>query len=320
MLKHILRKISYRLRKAFYQHPTPIASTLNFSGKTNSAYFKPITSCDIANNLIASILKKGEPALISRLGATELKTVNNYIVQQISNYHGWNSDVLEELFTHSGVFPLGAKSADQFSDIYIDSIRYVDLMGVWDNVGENLILKLLAPNAQLCELKYLEPFFADEPWSKYLENKKVLVIHPFEQTIIAQYQKRQYLFPNPNTLPSFELLTIKAVQSLSAADENFNSWHEALLWMENKIDAKDFDVAIIGAGAYGLPLGAYIKQKGKIAIHLGGVTQMLFGIKGKRWIELKDYKMLFNNNWTYPLESEKPVHANKADGIGPYWK
>ena len=48
-----------------------------------------------------------------------------------------------------------------------------------------------------------------------------------------------------------------------------------------------FDVAIIGCGAYGMPLAAMLKQAGKQAIHLGGATQLLFGIKGKRWEEIK---------------------------------
>lgn len=192
-------------------------------------------------------------------------------------------------------------------------------MGVWDNLGESQVIELLAPCADLCELKDLEPFFHDEPWTKYLQGKRVLVIHPFEQTIIQQYRKRHLLFSKPDILPSFELLTIRAVQSLSAEDENFKSWSEALSWMKREIDKLEFDVAIIGAGAYGLPLGSYIKQKGKVAIHLGGASQLLFGIKGKRW-ENRAQSQFFNEHWCYPKEHETPKSGVKADGIGPYWK
>ncbi|WP_274095727.1 hypothetical protein [Riemerella anatipestifer] len=41
------------------------------------------------------------------------------------------------------------------------------------------------------------------------------------------------------------------------------TWFDALEDMKNKIDLVDFDVAIIGCGAYGLPLASYIKNKGK---------------------------------------------------------
>ena len=44
----------------------------------------------------------------------------------------------------------------------------------------------------------------------------------------------------------------------------------------------EFDVAIIGCGAYGLPLAVEAKRMGKQAIHMGGATQVLFGIKVNR--------------------------------------
>ena len=39
-----------------------------------------------------------------------------------------------------------------------------------------------------------------------------------------------------------------------------------------KIDKIDFDVAIIGCGAYGIFLADYIKSLGKKAIHLGVIA------------------------------------------------
>ena len=52
--------------------------------------------------------------------------------------------------------------------------------------------------------------------------------------------------------------------------------------MEERIGKIDFDVALLGCGAYGLPFAASIKRMGKKAVHLGVATQILFGIKGKR--------------------------------------
>ena len=50
----------------------------------------------------------------------------------------------------------------------------------------------------------------------------------------------------------------------------------------------------------------------------GGATQMLFGIKGKRW-DLKEIsKELYNENWTRPDENEKPAGAFKVEN-GCYW-
>jgi hypothetical protein len=46
-----------------------------------------------------------------------------------------------------------------------------------------------------------------------------------------------------------------------------------LPWHAKDIDCLEFDVALIGAGAYGLPLAACVKRLGKKAIHMGGVTK-----------------------------------------------
>lgn len=81
-------------------------------------------------------------------------------------------------------------------------------------------------------------------------------------------------------MPEFELKVLKAVQTLAGGqDDRFTDWFEALDYMYCEALKMEFDVAIIGCGAYGMPLAAKLKQAGKKAVHLGGVTQILFGIK-----------------------------------------
>ena len=88
--------------------------------------------------------------------------------------------------------------------------------------------------------------------------------------------------------------------------------------MEERISKIDFDVALLGCGAYGLPLAASIKRMGKKAVHLGGATQILFGIKGKRWEEIPKIAKLFNENWVRPSEEERPDNFSEIEG-GSYW-
>ena len=54
------------------------------------------------------------------------------------------------------------------------------------------------------------------------------------------------------------------------------------------------------------------KRLGKQAVHLGGATQLLFGIKGKRWGEIG------NEHWVSPLAEERPQGFEKIEG-GCYW-
>jgi hypothetical protein len=80
----------------------------------------------------------------------------------------------------------------------------------------------------------------------------------------------------------------------------------------------EFDVAIIGCGAYGFPLAAHVKHLGKKAVHLGGATQVLFGIKGKRWLERDAVSQLINEHWVFPSEDETPAQFKNVEG-GCYW-
>ena len=148
-----------------------------------------------------------------------------------------------------------------------------------------------------------------------MEKKKVLIIHPFEKTIISQYKKRKKIFLNKNILPEFDIDTIKAVQSLSSEDSRFKSWFDALEYMKDKISKKDFDIALIGCGAYGLPLSSHVKKMGKIGIHMGGSLQLLFGIKGKRWDDNPIIKKLYNKHWVRPSEIEKPKNYKKVEEV-----
>lgn len=89
--------------------------------------------------------------------------------------------------------------------------------------------------------------------------------------------------------------------------------------MESVIDKVDYDVALIGCGAYGMPLAAHCKRMGKKAVHLGGALQLLFGIRGNRWETEQDiYKQFMNEHWVRPLESERPKVALNVENAC-YW-
>jgi len=110
------------------------------------------------------------------------------------------------------------------------------------------------------------------------------VVHPFIKSIKHQYEKRDKLFTNHDILPEFQSLKfVNAVVSNAGVKPKYKSWMESYQYMCNEIANCEYDVALIGAGAYGLPLAAFVKSQGKQAIQMSGSTQILFGIKGKRW-------------------------------------
>lgn len=127
------------------------------------------------------------------------------------------------------------------------------------------------------------------------------------------------MYENQKVIPIFELKTIKAVQTIAGEKSEFETWFDALDNMKKQIDNIDFDIAIIGCGAYGFPLASYVKDIGKQAIHLGGVTQLLFGIKGKRWEDWEHYQELrADNGKNWIRAKEIPTDYKKVEG-GCYW-
>lgn len=288
---------------------------------------KYINNAEDASKIILKYLSSGNPCMIARLGSTELGCVENYIaVSERSLWKSltqeyvapwWEKKTMETMCTNSGFFPNTVENLSKFSELMLQDVKYADVIGSWLE-GENIIQNYTHSNFIKVKLQYLEPWWSETPWSKYLSGKRVLVIHPFASTIVSQYNNnRTKLFTNPDILPEFKLEVIQAVQSLGGSNQ-FNSWFEALDWMKSEMDKRIYDVALIGCGAYGFCLAAHAKRTGHQAIHLGGALQLMFGIKGKRWEQMESFKNLFNEYWCYPSDSEKPVIAEKIEN-GCYW-
>lgn len=283
-----------------------------------------------ANDLVKSKILEGKPLMVSKFGTVELSTMCNYISlhqfptpKRINDYiHGngflWWWETLGFLTNNAGVFPKTEGMAERFSRLMLDDIKEIDILGSYLK-EEKDFEKELHGAVKINLNGYYAPFFYDHPWTEALAGKKVLVIHPFVESIKEQYAKKELLFENSKVLPDFELKTIKAVQSVGYQPTEFKNWFEALDSMKKQIEETDFDVALIGCGAYGMPLAAHVKRMGKQAIHLAGWTQVLFGITGRRW-EVHDTRMkhLINENWVRPKPSETPQNFKKVED-GCYW-
>jgi hypothetical protein len=284
-----------------------------------------IYDINLINKLIYDLIIEGQPFLISRLGATEtdisfqFTLIENRLKKRYSNNSLLDGKIL------AGIFPSNEETFNRFSKVYIDSISRIDIIGTWQDEREEYFLTKLE-NVVFTSLENLEPFFASAPWTKALVNKKVLIIHPFTNSIIHQLNKKsELLFPdfNDGLLPQthFELYKPRVTNGIGSHLDEVD-WNTALDTMKLEIKEIDFDLAIVAAGAYGLPLGAYIKDLGKQAIHLAGASQLLFGIIGSRWFNNTKYKSMVNSEWIRPLESDVDYNIKSAfenrEGAG-YW-
>lgn len=314
---YILEKLRNQYRKLGGKMPPVYRSTVNYSGQD-------------ASDLIFKLIQEGKPAMIARFGSVEMECLTTYYLrnkyslsENSANYirgkidkFWWNDEIWQQMYNNAGFFPATDENLEKFSERMLKDLEELDVLGCWLE-REKYLEKELTRKMKI-PLTDIEPYYHAKPWTLALAGKKVLLVHPYETSIQSQYRKRQLLFSNPELLPEFELKTIRSVQSISGNKTGFKNWFEALEHMQKQIDAADFDVAILGCGAYGFPLAAHVKRKGKIAIHLGGATQILFGIKGKRWEEIEFFRKLFNENWVRPLEEETPKNSAGVEN-GCYW-
>lgn len=279
------------------------------------------------NDYIYEKILSNDPFFACRFGNTELQVVVGELKRRIVGYSDDNEAYTQHWFGRlcegAGFFPNDKEKITLFTDCILETCREIDLLAMWHLNMEDFVIEEYLPQADLTYLFRLEPWlYNGRPWTEALRGKKVLIIHPFEETIKSQYKRRKLIFPNTNILPEFELKTLKAVQTIAGErDERFATWFEALDYMYTEAMKIDFDIAIIGCGAYGMPLGGRLKKAGKQAIHLGGATQLLFGIKGRRWEENYPSKIAtwFNDAWVYPSESETPKNSKVVEN-SCYWK
>ena len=278
-----------------------------------------------AGKALAERIISGEPLAAGRIGLFELAAMRMCEFGIEKKYQL----VMGNIYICAGFFPNDITLLDSFlkemrsamseMDFLAPSGQFLENYFINHYTGKDIIVSKSFDLFEICRLK--------EVWTPALEGKKVLVVTPFVKTVEIQYQKREFLFPRTNILPEFELMTYLSLMTVGdLKDYRIATWFDALQFMEKEILDLDFDIALLGCGAYGFPLAARIKKAGKQAVHMGGVLQILFGIMGKRWdgtrtggsVQIReDIAPYYNEYWTYPLE-EKPSEASKVE-YGPYW-
>lgn len=288
---------------------------LDSFGRAKQYGNEPIMTTENGRNLLIDAVNSEKPFMAARFGTSEGAALYEYWKKKL--FKGkYSIKYLDQICTLSGFFPNKLEKLYDWAELETAACFDLDLLGCMNFVGEEWIYKTFCSNAKLMPAGGLSS--ASQGWAWVLEGKKVLVVHPFTDTIQLQYNNnRENIFPGTNALPSFDLKCVKAVQTIAdATDNRFSDWFEALDYMTEEILKQDFQVALLGCGAYGFPLASRIKNMGKTAIHMGGSLQTLFGIKGGRWDQ--KYGAMYNDAWVYPSEKETPAGFEKVEG-GCYW-
>ncbi len=288
-----------------------------------------------ASDIIKEWISRNKPLMVSRFWSSELNFLLNYhLIQKSLLGNIWNvmqgfpyflkmgANITKNLQLFSWFFfqnnDINTQKDEikKFYDLYLNDLKEIDILWSWLNY-EHIFYPIIGEHIRV-GLNDLPPWHHSSPWSSSLEGKRVLIIHPFVESIKKQYEKRKFLFSDKNILPDFQLITIKSVQSIAGEKTQYKNWFEALESMKKQTNSIDFDIAIIGCGAYWMPLAAHIKRMGKQSIHLGWATQILFGILWDRWEKKYNYSNLVNKYWTRPTSKETPRNAKIIENAC-YW-
>lgn len=292
----------------------------------------------VINDKISDLFKSGNPFSIIRIGNMEGYFIDCFFRQTVplEEFHYW-------LSLTSGVYPMDPRYLTTiWLNENIKAIDNADLLGFVDVSGEverNTVFvethckdKFSVYGVKKIEILdpgiLLNKEIINDPWTKNLKGKKVLVVSSHVNTIKEQVGKMDKIWgEHLNEIAGFELVDVIRSPFHPQMDdrqfENCYSWDQSLNYMKNQIDQYDYDVLLVGAAAYSPGLANHAKEKGKIGITLCGAIQLYFGILGSRWTTheyYKDWFKIFNNNWIYTLESDLPKNKDVFDRFEKaYW-
>lgn len=272
-----------------------------------------------------------------KLGTSELNALWFYICQrQHVNKQAYPRHIVIDITLNAGLFPATNEALDAWADHMLKNVLPdMNILTEWIKADEErLILNMVAPYSIRVPLRSLEPYYeADlaDRWTIAIpDHTRLAVISPFAKSIQQQWNNRDKVWPNNSIWPA--TLTIVPIQcgyspslqsnpnapSAWPIDIQKAGWNAAVQSMVAAAVDSGSTLAVVGAGCLSLPIVAGLKAKGIAAIHTGGATQIMFGIKGRRWLSHSVISTFFNDAWIFPGSDEVPDRARYVEG-SCYW-
>ena len=270
-------------------------------------------------------LKNNEPTFFARLGGTEGVVAGQYCEKLLGMRTHYSEDIINWLYTTSGFFSDDyddkEKAMDEYAQLTLDGLSECDYLSAMFPSRDYVpfLFKYYAKKAVPTFSDY-GPHYntpTNEDWTGGLEGKKVLVINSFTDSIKHQYDIKDKLVKSKEyELPDFELITYKTlVTQVGERPHGLKNFFEAYNYMLDEIKKIDFDIALVGAGAYGFPLSVEIRKMGKSVMETCGQTTLFFGIYNERFLAHGGEPL--TDHWIRPLE--EPPKKFKEIENGCYW-
>jgi len=230
-----------------------------------------------------------------------------------------------------GVFPESCDFYLEFNRFYMQHVKNLDCVGVfyWPASMEMELIRYYGLKNKLIHFVLQEPDRSipsndNNCYLPFFRNKKLLIICPFagvlkeratQETFERVWSKSGKKWFYPKQVDAVEFPYGFAQET----HRKYSTVMDLFDFIMGKINQKDFDVALIGAGGLSIPVASTIKNMGKVAIDLGGHLQFIFGVIGKRWRDSEEGKRNYYNDWWIDMpEKYKPKETDVCDN-GAYW-
>jgi hypothetical protein len=281
---------------------------------------------------IEEALASGKGLAIGKLGTSEFNALYCDYKRMICSHITQHA-----MFRNAGLWPTTPQTLVEWTEYMMQEVLpNMDAVAEWNpgsRLSEQEFLNRYAPQSKRVVLRSLEPYYQTKEssvWSLACKDPlRIAVVSPFSVSISKQSDKaiQNQLFPTPLWRANHRILPIRTGCSplldktgpAAWSSEIFrNGWKFAVDQVVQQVVDANARVALVGCGALSLPIVHELKKRGIIAIHLGGATQILFGIRGKRWDTHSVISTFYTEDWISPDSSETPRNAELIEG-GCYW-
>ena len=271
-------------------------------------------------NIIQAALDSDEGALIGRNGTIEL--------EQMIQINPARLHILEK---NAGIFPIAVHSHFYlWQKASIEATNSADVLaaGWYEPLkeAEAAALTKWQVKAIIVPLRALEPYYVEpkEQWTQLLRGHKVAVVTSFTKTAKKQIGKgSKAIWGSRGVIPEevdwhwIQTGYPNQVAKGSTGVEwplGTHTWLQATEYVVGEVIKSGARFALIGCGGLGMPIAKMLKDRGIIAIVMGGAIQILFGIKGQRWSEHSIISKFWNDAWVWPSKDETPGNAAAIEG------
>ncbi len=278
-------------------------------------------SAEDVRQTISGALSRKEPFAAAKIGANELFLVMWCLKYDIKEVR------LQALRDHAGLFPHDLEFYRSYGELFMQGVKSLDLLGIWKGKGEPTIYEQLGLKSRIANYQEMVGEFpaiavgAAPCWLPELKGYRVMVVSSFADLINERANEADWNRYWAGRIPWIAPSAFKAVTFPYGFEKETQSAYRDSIDLLDQFKAahqetlNNSDIVLLGCGAYAIPLVQWARENGKVAIHMGGEIQVVFGIKGGRWDQVEG---LYNEHWVRPGGRLKPSTAKSVED-GCYW-